>query len=113
MKKDYVALLKGENYKFMGGKVNELSGAITLGYYEYAPHVFEVIKQVLGDEIIANYSELMQDIEKKEISELSLQEVKAYFTSINRGERFCDGHISKYLKNGVFLKLYERYLELC
>ena len=113
MEKDYVALLKGENYEFIGGKENKKTGTITLGYYKYAPHVFEVIKQVLGEEIIANYVEFIKDIEKKEISELSLQEVKTYFTAIDRGERFCDGHIANYLNKGIFLKLYERYLELC
>ena len=88
-------------------------GTYKIGYCVYADYVDEIIKLVIGDKIVQNYMEIHKQIENKEIKDLTLDEVIAYFTFINRGERFCDGHIAKFLDNGIFLKLFERYLELC
>lgn len=39
------------------------------------------------------------------IEELSLEETLSYLTFIIRGERFCDGHIASFLKDGTIERL--------
>ncbi len=50
--------------------------------------------------------------EKKSVSELSRRELGAVLSFIQRGERFCDGHIASYVENGVLLALMLRLAEL-
>ena len=105
MKNDLLIKLKG--YQLIQNEKN------TFGVYYYAVYVEEIFNTVLGEEIISNYKEIYDQIKNKEIKDLNLDEVKSYFTFIRRGERFCDGHISNFLDNGIFTKLFERYLDLC
>ena len=99
-------LNKTKGYEFIQEDVN------TMGYYVYADYVNEVFNLVIGDKIIKNYSDIYKKIKEKNIDTLTLDEIVAYFTFIRRGERFCDGHIASFLDNGIFFKLYERYLYL-
>ena len=94
------------SYKIIDG------GAGLIPFYDYSEHVYQIFDLVIGDVIIKNYSDVYKKIKDKDISKLKLKEIIAYFTFIRRGERFCDGHISNFLDNGIFLKLYERYLEI-
>lgn len=48
----------------------------------------------------------------KAIEEYNLDELKTMFTFINRGERFCDGHIAAYVENGDLLRLLKRLNEI-
>ncbi len=48
----------------------------------------------------------------KAIEEFSLDELKTMFTFINRGERFCDGHIASFVENGDLLRLLKRLQEI-
>ena len=110
MKNNLLKQLRG--YKYVN--CEKLSdGTYEMGYFVYADYVYEIIELVIRDKIIQNYMEIHKQIKNKEIKDLTLDEVIAYFTFINRGERFCDGHIAKFLDNGIFLKLFERFLELC
>lgn len=104
MKNDLLIELKGYQYV---AKEN------TFGYYYYADYVDKVFNTIIGDQIIQNYKEIYDNIKDKDIKELNIDEIVAYCTFIRRGERFCDGHIAGYLDNGILVKLYERYLELC
>ena len=104
MKNDLLIQLKGYQC---------ISTENSMGYFYYADYIDKIFEYVIGDKIIQNYMEIYKQIENKEIRDLSLDEIVAYFTFIRRGERFCDGHIAKFLDNGIFIKLFERYLELC
>jgi len=44
-------------------------------------------------------------VREKEIEDLTIDEVYSYLTWLMRGERFCDGHVSEYVDNGILLKL--------
>lgn len=105
MKNDLLIQLKGYQCVFTDKN--------SLGYFYYADYVDKIFRLVVGDKIVENYKEIYEKIEQKDINKLSKDELVAYFTYIERGERFCDGHIAKFLDNGIFVKLYERYLELC
>ena len=65
MEKDYLTLLKSSNYQEVPCKKNEKTNTLTLGYYIYAPHIDEIIKQVVGDEIITDYNQHIRDIQQK------------------------------------------------
>ena len=84
----------------------------SMGYYSYAGYVYDIINRVLKNVIIKDYKSQFELIKDKEISSLTIQEIQVYFTYISRGERFCEGFISGFLKDGTFKKLYERFLEL-
>lgn len=104
MKNDLLIQLKGYQH---------ISKENSLGCFYYADYVDKIFESVIGDQIIQNYMETHKQIENKEIKDLTLDEIVAYFTFIRRGEKFCDGHIAKFLDNGIFVKLFERYIELC
>jgi len=88
-------------------------GTFKMGYCIYADYVDKVFDAIIGDKIVQNYMEIYEQIKDKEIKDLTLDEIVAYCTFIRRGERFCEGHIAGFLDNGILVKLYERYLELC
>ena len=104
MENELLIQLKG--YKFSQEDSN------SMGDFVYADYVYKIFELVIGDKIVKNYSDIYDEIKEKEINTLTLDEIVAYFTFIRRGERFCDGHIACYLDNGIFVKLYERYLDL-
>lgn len=104
MKNDLLINLKG--YQYIQKDEN------SMGCYLYAEYVDKVFDTIIGEQIIQNYMEIYKQIENKTIEDLSLDEVVAYCTFIRRGERFCDGHIAKFIDNGILVKLYERYLKL-
>lgn len=54
----------------------------------------------------------MEDIKDKDISTMSLEEIRTFLTHIARGERFCDGLLAGYVENGLLVKALERILEL-
>ena len=82
---------------------------------EYTPHpqysnkIYRVLESLNYDE---NYLTKYPTIENKEISKMTLNDLKVMFTFIIRGERFCDGHIANYVKNGTLLALAQRELQL-
>ena len=59
---------------------------------------------------LSHYDVLMES--GKTIEEYDLDELKTMFTFINRGERFCDGHIATFVENGELLRLLKRLLEI-
>ena len=59
---------------------------------------------------LSHFDALMES--GKTIEEYNLDELKTMFTFINRGERFCDGHIASFVENGELLRLLKRLLEM-
>lgn len=46
------------------------------------------------------------------INKMSIDNIRTMLTFINRGERFCDGHIALFVENGCLLELLLRLSEL-
>lgn len=46
------------------------------------------------------------------IEEMNIGQLSAMFTFIQRGERFCDGHMATYIEDGTVLRLLLRLKEL-
>ena len=53
-----------------------------------------------------------EKIADKPIEKLTLAELATMYTFLQRGERFCDGHIAAYIKDGTLYKLVKRQQEL-
>ena len=43
---------------------------------------------------------------------MSVHQIRTMLTFIERGERFCDGHVQRYLENNILLKLLLRLDDL-
>lgn len=54
------------------------------------------------------------DIDKmeKDIPSMTKNNIATCITAIIRGERFCDGRIAQFIKNGILVKLLERLNEI-
>ncbi len=46
------------------------------------------------------------------IDKMNIDNIKTMLTFINRGERFCDGHIASFVEDGCLLRLLQRLSEL-
>ena len=80
-------------------------------YPEYPAEVRQALDFLEPDyEYLSHYDALMES--GKAIEEYNLDELKTMFTFINRGERFCDGHIAAYVENGDLLRLLKRLKEI-
>lgn len=58
------------------------------------------------------YLEHYEKLENKAIEDMTLTDLAAMYTFIQRGERFCDGHIASFIEDGRLLKLFRRHIEL-
>lgn len=78
-------------------------------YPQYDDCVMQALNQLPPD---MNYSANYEKIGDKEISQMNRKEIATMLTFIQRGERFCDGHIACYVEDGTLLKLMERLREI-
>ena len=78
-------------------------------YSQYNDKIYRILESLNFDN---NYLSKYPEIENKDISKMTLNDLKVMFTYIVRGERFCEGHIASYVENGTLLKLAERELQL-
>ena len=59
--------------------------------------------------IVGDYLEIVDGMKGKlEPEEMDLLEAEAMLTYIIRGERFCDGHIAQFIRNGMLLRVLRR-----
>ena len=78
-------------------------------YPQYDDRVMNALNTMKPD---LNYLEHYADLEDKAIEDMSLKELATMYTFIQRGERFCDGHIAAFIEDGRLLKLFRRHIEL-
>ena len=45
-------------------------------------------------------------------TDMNVRQIRTMLTFIERGERFCDGHVQRYLENNILLKLLLRLDDL-
>ena len=77
----------------------------------YPVEVYQALGFMEPDyEYLSHHDALMES--GKAIEEYTLEELRTMFTFINRGERFCDGHIATFVENGVLLRLLKRLKEI-
>lgn len=83
------------------------------GYPRYHDRIIAVCVALEKEHLeVFNYREKIEAIIQKEISQLNIYEVCACLTFIFRQERFCDGQIDRWIKNGKFSLLLQQYLFL-
>ena len=92
-----------------GEKTEDGKDIIQWPYPIYPDGLFESL-YLLGSDY--DYIKNMKDIKDKDISTMSLEEIRTFLTHIARGERFCDGLLEGYVENGLLAKALERILEL-
>ena len=81
-------------------------GIIHLGCPVYSEEVDNWIEEFYNLKLADhNYLENYEIYKFKETKKLTLEETLSYLTFIIRGEKFCDGHIARYLENGIIEKL--------
>ena len=78
-------------------------------YPNYDKEVFDILSS-LGEDF--DYQNRYHEIEKKDINNMNLDDLRTIYTFYRRGERFSDGFISQYIEDGSLLKLALRELEL-
>jgi len=78
-------------------------------YPNYDRRVTELLSSLGVEE---EYQEKFDEASEKPVEEMSLNDLKAMYTFISRGERFCDGHIKAYVEDGTLLRLAERQREM-
>ena len=78
-------------------------------YPQYSDAVYKALGILKPD---YNYPEHYAKLEGKPIGEMNRREIATMLTFINRGERFCDGHIASFVESGELLQLMLRLREL-
>lgn len=73
----------------------------TFGYPIYPEELTRLLFELTNIDFSADFP----TVSSKRVAELSLQEIIAYLCLIYRNERFCDGHIASYIRNGKLLHL--------
>lgn len=94
---------------------------LMIGCYQYPDDVNKFIEKAYEFNILQNnyfekYNKLLEtkynELEKDFVyEELTLEDLLVICTFIIRGERFCDGHIDKHLKNGIFQRVVNKLIE--
>ena len=59
-----------------------------------------------------DYLEHHDLLENKPIASMNLDDIATMYTFIQRGERFCDGHIAGFIEDGTLYMLIQRHMEL-
>lgn len=78
-------------------------------YPNYDGRVMAALGLLEPDYNYLSHHEAMNDMP---IDKMDIDNIKTMLTFINRGERFCDGHIASFVENGYLLKLLLRLSEL-
>lgn len=105
---DYRDLLKNLN----GFCIYQFSGDENDRHYDYSDYVFEIIDYVTEGKPLKDCLSRVPGIFKKDIDELTAEDIRYYFRYIEVVERITPGMIAKELKNANFVKMFEKYLEL-
>lgn len=74
-------------------------------YPQYDKRIYEVLSSLGFDN---DYLLKHEELEDKNIYDMNLDDLRAMYTFIERGERFCDGCIAEYVENGTLLELTKR-----
>ena len=78
-------------------------------YPDYDDRVMAALNTMKSD---YEYIEHHDKLKDKAIEDMSLADLATMYTFIQRGERFCDGHIAGFIEDGRLLKLFNRHIEL-
>lgn len=105
-------LSSGYRAQTVGGGVDE-KGIHRIPGYDFDKRVDAGLDAALNlTGVDSNYLERIQRIESEPISCASLEDLAAWFTWVQRGERFCWGHIAGQIEDGRLEELLHRLLQL-
>lgn len=78
-------------------------------YPVYTEEICSALEMLKPDK---NYLAHHEKLDGKAIEDMNRSEIATMLTFIQRGERFCDGHIASYVESGELLRLMLRLREL-
>ncbi|MFK4791519.1 DUF6508 domain-containing protein [Microbacterium sp. ZW T5_56] len=105
-------LLSGYQVQWTPSRLTS-SGAWTMPYPDYDEMLMgalDAASTILGPD--HDYLASFERTREVPISSASVSDLSTWFTYIQRGERFADGHIAHYVESGEFLLLLDRLVAL-
>ena len=94
--------------QWKGGKGSD--GIIQKPFPEYSDEIWASFSIFVPDR---DYSDNYEKCCKSVLpTEMNVHQIRTMLTFIERGERFCDGHVQRYLENNILLKLLLRLDDL-
>lgn len=97
--------IEWEGSRSTGERTEDGTEIFTMPYPKYPDGVIDALR-LLGSDV--NYLKYADKIRSKDISRMSLTDLRRLFTYYLRGERFCDGLIVEFVEDGLMLKALER-----
>ena len=88
-----------------GERTKDGTEIFTMPYPIYPDGVIDALR-LLGSDV--NYLKYVDKLRSKDISRMSLTDLRRLFTYYLRGERFCDRLIVEFVEDGLMLKALER-----
>ncbi|MDD6795629.1 MAG: acyl-CoA thioester hydrolase/BAAT C-terminal domain-containing protein [Clostridiaceae bacterium] len=96
---------------FVKPKNNE--GIHVLSYPNYPKELSDFWSMMEKNKLFNyNYIQDIEEVEKDNIDDMTIHDVYTYLTFICRGEKFCDGHMVKFIEDGTIGKLLNKIKEL-
>ena len=89
------------------------SGVITLSYPDYDARLIEALQsasQLIGTDFEYVYN--VDAVKNLNVSEMTREQLSTLLTWVQRSERFCDGAIDGFVKDGRVLQALRRAVEI-
>ena len=89
------------------------SGVITLSYPDYDARLIEALRsasQLVGTDF--EYVDNVDAVKNLNVSEMTREQLSTLLTWVQRSERFCDGAIDGFVKDGRVLQALRRAVEI-
>lgn len=89
------------------------SGARTMSYPVYDKRLMEALwgaSELVGTDY--GYTERVDEVRELSVPEMTQSQLSTFLTWVQRGERFCDGFIDDFVKDGRVLQALHRAAEL-
>ncbi|GAB2566384.1 DUF6508 domain-containing protein [Leucobacter ruminantium] len=102
----------GYTVEWTSSRVTE-SGARTMSYPNYDKRLMEALwgaSELVGTDY--GYTERVDEVRELSVPEMTQSQLSTFLTWVQRGERFCDGFIDGFVKDGRVLQALRRAAEL-
>ena len=101
-----------KDIEILGAAVEYLKEQPKVDFHPYPDYDGRVMAALNTLDPDYDYPKNHEKIADKPIEEMDLKDLSTMYTFIQRGERFCDGHIAGFIEDGTLLKLFTRHIEL-
>jgi hypothetical protein len=88
-------------------------GVRTMAYPNYDRRLMEALwgaSELVGTDY--DYVNRVDEVRDVDVARMSRSQLSTFFTWVQRGERFCDGFIADFVKEGKVLQALRRAIEL-